>query len=460
MKKGRKRIMRTLLTKHILFPAVQSLLKNHCWDYYKELDQIQWYSQEEIEQLQWRKLKALLEHAYENVPMYLQAFQDAQITPADINTLNDLKLLPIQTKTKLRENYPHNTIAQNALEKDKIPNSTSGSTGSPFEFMVSRQLMGMRWGRYLRGNTWTGMDIGEKYLRIWGHHDKPFVERVAIGFTLNMKELSAFDINKDSVQKYAEFISKSQPKCIEAYTSAVVKLARLMKEANITGISVPAVIVSAETLYEGDRELIEEMLHCRVFNRYGAREFGAIAHECSKHKGLHINAESFFVEIVHDGNSNEQNGMGKIVITNLDNFTMPFIRYEIGDIGVFSDELLCKCGRGLPLIGSIEGRTTDFLKTPSGDIIPFLYWNYFFEQYGKYIQQFQVVQEEIDFIIIKVVPTPKYDLEIRSGIINGLQEQLGAEIKLQVDEVGEIPLSPTGKQICVQSKVDMNNDNF
>ncbi|MCZ6775629.1 MAG: hypothetical protein O7D34_04120, partial [Ignavibacteria bacterium] len=130
-----------------------------------------------MQQLQWRKLKTLLEHAYENVPMYRGAFQDAQITPADINTSDDLKLLPIQTKKTLRENYPHNTIAQNVSEKDQIPNSTSGSTGSPFEFMMNRKLMGMRWGRYLRGNTWTGMDIGERYLRIWGPHGKPFFER-------------------------------------------------------------------------------------------------------------------------------------------------------------------------------------------------------------------------------------------------------------------------------------------
>ncbi len=447
----REETMRTLLTKHLLFPAVQFVLKNHCWGYYKELEQTQWYSHEKMQQLQWRKLKTLLKHAYEHVPLYRQAFQDAKITPADINTPTDLKLLPIQTKGTLRENYPHNTIAKNASEKDRIKNSTSGSTGSPFEFMMSRQLMGMRWGRYLRGNTWTGMDIGEKFLRIWGRHDMPFVERVTIGFTLNMKALSAFDINKDSVQKYAEFISKYQPKCIEAYTSAVVKLARLMKEANITGVSVPAVIVSAETLYEGNRKLIEEMLHCKVFNRYGAREFGAIAHECSEHNGLHINAESFFVEVVPHENSPEQGKVGKIIITNFDNFTMPLIRYEIGDVGVLSDKQ-CHCGRGLPLIKTIEGRTTNFLRTPSGDIIPFLYWNYFFEQYGPYIQQFQVIQEELDFIVIKIVPANNYNPEIKSGLIKGVQKQLGEEIKLQVVEVEEIPLSPTGKQICVQSR--------
>ena len=184
--------MRVLLTKHILFPAVQFLLKNRCWDYYKELEQIQRYSHEEIQRLQWKKLKTLLEYAYEYVPLYRQEFQDAQITPEDINTPDDLKLLPIQTKATLRENYPHNIIAEGVLEKDKKPNSTSGSTGSPFEFMMSRQLMGMRWGRYLRGNTWTGLDIGEKYLRLWGPHGRPFKERVTIGFTLNMKELSLY----------------------------------------------------------------------------------------------------------------------------------------------------------------------------------------------------------------------------------------------------------------------------
>ena len=135
--------LRRFLSQRVLFPSIQVYLRNRCWDSYKELEQTQWYSHEEMQQLQWRKLETLLKHAYENVPMYRGAFQDAQITPADINTPDDLKLLPIQTKETLRENYPHNTIAQNVSEKDKIPNSTSGSTGSPFEFMMSRQSMSL-----------------------------------------------------------------------------------------------------------------------------------------------------------------------------------------------------------------------------------------------------------------------------------------------------------------------------
>ena len=439
--------MRTWLTQRLVFPGIQLVLRNGVWDHYRELDATQWHSPRQIRELQDDRLRCLLHHAYAAVPLYRRAFDDAGISPSDIGTAQDLARLPVQTKATLRANYPHDAVARDVPSRDRIANSTSGSTGSPFEFMMDRRLMGMRWARYLRGNTWTDMAIGERVLRIWGRHDKPWYERLAVASTLNMREVSAFGINRHTVRRYAEIIRAYRPRCLEAYTSAIVKLVRTMRDAGITDVSIPAVVVSAETLYQPDRELIEEILHCQVFDRYGAREFGGIAHECARHDGLHIHAESFVVEVVPE--SREPGGPGKLIVTNLDNFTMPFIRYEIGDRGVLG-AAPCACGRGLPLLVTITGRTTDFLETPSGDIIPFLYWNYFFEQYGRSIAAFQVVQEQPDSIVVKVVPTSAYDHGVRAGIVGRLRGQFGAELRIELVEVDDIPLSSAGKHVTVQ----------
>jgi hypothetical protein len=150
----------TAFAKNLLFPAIQFFLKNNCWDYYKELAQTQWHSHEEMQQLQWRKLKKLLEHAYENVSLYRQAFQGAKVTPADINTLNDLKLLPIQTKATLRENYPHNTIAKNVgtipdpLRVKYHPNIHA--VLADLNSLYYKNVRGSRWD-YRDGRQWANL---------------------------------------------------------------------------------------------------------------------------------------------------------------------------------------------------------------------------------------------------------------------------------------------------------------
>jgi phenylacetate-CoA ligase len=444
--------MRTLLTKHLLFPAVQFVLKNHCWSYYKELEQTQWYSYEEIQELQWKKLKILLEHAYKNVPMYQQAFQDTQITPSDIRSPDDLNILPIQTKGTLRANYPHNAIAQNIPKKDQISNSTSGSTGSPFEFIMSRQLMGMRWGRYLRGNTWTGMDIGEKYLRIWGPHGRPFKERVSIGFALNMKELSAFGMDEQRMLEYVEYIKKYKPKIIEAYASAAAGLAMFMNRKGITDVKVDAVITSGETLFEAYRQEIEKAFNCKVFNRYGCREFGAIAHECSEHTALHLNAESFFIEFVEDEQT-ANTGLYKIVLTNLDNFAMPFIRYEVGDVGRPADKV-CPCGLGLPLIAEPYGRMIDIVMSPSGRMISVHYLTLLFGDYNEYVKGFQATQTQEDKLEVMIVPSEQYNNAIGEVLRQNVQEHTGEDMEVKFIPVYEIPPSETGKRALLRSLVN------
>ena len=394
----------------------------------------------------------MLEHAYENVPMYRGAFQDAQITPADINTPDDLKLLPIQTKETLRENYPHNTIAQNVSEKDKIPNSTSGSTGSPVEFMMSRQLMGMRWGRYLRGNTWTRMDIGERYLRIWGPHGKPFFERFSIGFTLNMKELSAFGMDEPRMLEYVLFIKRYKPKIIEAYASAMAGLAIFINRQGITDVKVDAVITSGETLFEAYREQIEQAFHCKVFNRYGGREFGAIAHECSEHTALHLNAESFFIEFV-ENEQTANTGLYNIVLTNLDNFTMPFIRYEIGDVGKPATKV-CPCGRGLPLMAEPFGRMIDIVMSPSGRMVSVHYLTLLFGDYNEYVKGFRATQTQEDQLEVMIVPSERYSNEIGEVLRQKVQEHTGDDMEVTFIPVDEIPPSETGKRALLRSLVN------
>ena len=447
--------MRTILAKRVLFPIIQIVLKNRCWDYYKVVEESQWYSPEEIQELQWKKLKELLEHAYENVPLYHQAFEEAGLKPGDINHPDDMSRLPIMTKEIFRENYPHNTVAKNVPKSDMVLNNTSGSTGSPFQFMMSRRLVGMRWAYYIRGNKWVNLDVGERFVRLWGVR-RSFKERVSIGFTLNMKTLSAFGMDEEQMQKYVEYIKKHPPKIIEAYASAATRLAMFINSQGIRNVKVGAVITSGETLPEAHRKEIELAFNCEVFNRYGCREFGAIAHECSEHTGLHLNAESFFIEFVEDEQT-ANTGLYKIILTNLENYAMPFIRYDIGDMGRPSDKI-CTCGRGLPLIAEPYGRIIDLVMSPSGRMISVHYITLLFGSYNEYVKGFQANQTKEDTLEVLIVPTEKFNQEISDMLRAKVQDHTGSDMQVVFKLVDDIPQGESGKRAILRNLVAKNND--
>ena len=443
--------MRTWLTQRILFPAVQAILGNGAWDCYNELNETQWHAPERIRRVQEEKLRQLLHHAYATVPLYRRAFDDAGLTPDDIARIEDLTALPIQTKATLRRNHPDDTVSRTALAADRIANSTSGSTGSPFEFTMSRRLMGMRWGRYLRGQTWTGLRLGEHFLRIWGPHGRPFVERTAIGVTLNMTELSAFGMDHPRMLRYLDVIRRRRPRIIEAYASAAAGLAVFMNAHGIRDVHVEGVVTSGETLFESHRKAIEEAFHCPVYNRYGCREFGGIAHECAEHRGLHVNAESFIVEFVEDEHT-AGTGLCRVVLTNLDNFTMPFIRYDTGDVGR-AGMTYCACGRGLPVVGAPFGRMIDLVFTPSGRMISVHFLTLLFGDYNRYVSGFQAIQTAPDRLQVLFVPTDDLTPMVEKELHGRLQEHTGDDMHVLLEPVSELPEGDNGKRALLRSEI-------
>jgi phenylacetate-CoA ligase len=441
--------MRTWLTQRILLPAVQSALRNGAWDCYTELNETQWSSPQRILAHQHEKLSQLLRHAYATVPLYRRAFDGAGLVPDDVKRPEDLALLPIQTKASLREGHPHDTVSRTALAADRIANSTSGSTGSPFEFTMSRRLMGMRWGRYLRGQTWTGMRLGDRYVRLWGPHGRPPLERAAIAFTLNMTELSAFGMDPARMLSYVNLIRQRRPRIIEAYASAAAGLAVFMNQNGLADVHVDAVITSGETLFAAHRAAIEQAFHCPVFNRYGCREFGGIAHECAAHHGLHVNAESFVVEFIEDERT-VRTGLRRIVLTNLDNLTMPFIRYDIGDIGR-PGTAPCSCGRGLPVIEAPFGRMIDLVFSPSGRMISVHFLTLLFGDYSRYVSGFQAIQTAPDRLDVLFVPTGRLTPMIEKELHARLLEHAGEDMQVVLEPVAELPEGDNGKRALLRS---------
>lgn len=408
---------------------------------FRSLIKSQWYPFEKLQKLSEKKLHALLNHCYTNVPYYHQVFKNLRLKPDDIKTVEDLRKLPTLTKSMVRENF-HRLIASNLSPKQLLLSSTSGSTGEPLRFI--NDSVSLLWinAAVLRSFYWAGFRRFDKLVNVWGFPStksifpiKPWQRQMTI---------STFGANEQNMQGYLELIERFKPKGMRGYASSLYLLAQLNSK-----VKLDFVVSTSETLFPHWRKLIQGKFDCGVFDNYSSREF-MIASECEEHRGYHIACENLIVEIVRNDEHASTGEIGKILITDLTRYGMPFIRYEIGDMGVPSDEV-CPCGRGLPLIKSIEGRTTDMVFTPDGKFVSGPAVTLIFKDLD--IEWFQVVQKTRQKLIVKIVRGSKYrgDVDTRF-ILNRLKQYVG-DMKVEVKFVDEIPPARSGKRHVVVSEV-------
>ena len=425
---------------------------SYWWKYYQELKESQWWSADRIAILQLDRLKALLRYAYLNVPYYTKKFREMGLEPDDIKTTDDLTKLPILTKKDVRENLP-DLVARNFPQTKLIPYSTGGSTGEPLQFYITEETSNRGAGAAWRAYYWYGYEWGDKVAYLWGSQ-----RDLSIQANLSNKishlifrtvYLDAFDMSEKRMEEFAQKLAKFKPKVIIAYASAAHLFAKYLKYRQIYTIKPRAVITQAEKLLQEQRQLIEEVFNCEVFDFYGSREVSTMSAECPQHKGYHVSAENVVLEFIKDNKPVPPGETGKILVTDLHNYAMPFIRYENGDLGVPSGEK-CSCGRGLPLMHSIEGRLADILvfgdKMTTTLMIPHLFKD-------LPIKQYQLVQEIEGELTIKIVKTDKYTGEHTEQILKLMQTYVGSNIKLNLRFVSQIPPTKSGKYRFIISKV-------
>ncbi|MFW9989148.1 MAG: phenylacetate--CoA ligase family protein [Candidatus Odinarchaeota archaeon] len=390
-------------------------------------------------------MQYLIDYSVKNIKFYSNFFKQNNLKTTDIKRSEDLVKLPVITKEVYRENFPNNIVDLNSKKKDLILNSTSGSTGTPFKFYQTRRLRGQSAARLIFFYEWAGRLYGEPLARMWGHVNSNFKIKFFNKYIENALVVNAFDLGEHTFPRYFKKIQKKQPKLLESYTSAAYAFSILLNKKNLS-LNIPSTIVSGETLYDFQIKLIKESLNTELYNRYGCREFGNIAQECSKHKGMHIYQEEFIIEILDENNNPVKEGeKGKIVVTALDNYSMPFIRYQIDDIGVISTKD-CTCGRNLRMFESIQGRVTDMIYSPSGKHISLYFFALIFQELSDYISEFQVLQKKkSDELILRVIPTKKFNDTIKSRIINQVMK-MDDSFMISVDKVDEIKPEPFGKK--------------
>lgn len=419
------------------------------FDNLKSLKESEWKSKEKIEKIQnWNIIK-LIHHAYKTVPFYKRWYDESGVEISSINTIDDLPKLPILTKKLVKQHQ--DKLLSDKFDKGSLKQQlTSGTTGTPLSIYQTQQSLNLQWAVFWRFRERFGMKVGDRHLMFGArlpvsqNQQKPPYWRH--DYFNNRVYLSTSHISEKTVLDIVDYLNSTHFDFFTGYPSAMVNLAKLMREKDLKLLNNPKVIFSAsDALLKNHEEIISEVFGAPVTEFYGNVEFAGTMSKC-EHGRFHVDYEHCFVETqkVEDPESHE------MILTGWGNEAMPFIRYKIGDYGVPGDSE-CDCGRKSNTFASIDGRTEDYVITPDGRKL--IGMNQVFE-YAENALKIQLLQKMKEEVIFRIVPGEHFSDEDKQALIREFRRRAGNEIEIKFELVNSIEKSPGGKFKAVISKID------
>jgi len=414
------------------------------FSYLENLKMTQFYTPEKIKSLQWEKLKKLLIYSGANCLYYKKLFKKNNINIADINTYNDFLRIPLLDKKEVRENFF--SIISNKFDKNQLLlNHSSGSTGQPLAFYQTKEFKLMAKAHQLRNYEWCGYEIGDKFALLWGSeiyfNSKFFFDKLE-NYLYNRLEFNTFCLTEDVLKRYALRLSKFSPKLISTYVSSIYLIGQIVKKYNLPQIKVGAIQTTSEVISDFQRSFIKKNFGVDIFDKYGSRETNVIAHECIKHNGLHINSENVFVEFLRDNKPVKEGEVGEVVVTNLNNYGMPLIRYRMHDLARPLSN--CDCGLGLPKMSHVIGRRSDMIVTADGGFVDSYLFSYILMRFEN-IKAFQIVQDTLNKLRIRLIVKEKPDEGFEIEISKLINKFAGKNFRIKFEYVEQISPLSSGK---------------
>ena len=423
------------------------------------LEKSQWFSFKDLRARQEIALARQLRAAYDFVPYYRGLFDERGITPADIHSAEELYKLPLLTKARARAagDSRRRTVPPMAT----INKLTGGTTGEPLIFGFDPGSEYWRHANKLRGWGWAGYHVGERAFYYWGPaqtETPPWSKRTKVALDRFMKRERYVDCTRRGPQDLAAALRafvEHRPSMFICYTQAGVDLARYIVDNNLRTWDDIAVLCCAERLDPHDRPMLERAFGPQVFETYGCREVMLIGTECEQHDGLHTSMENLIVELVVRDGENERPAkpgeVGEIVVTDLHNVGMPFIRYALGDLAVQGDETPCKCGRGLGRIRNIEGRTAETFRDATGTPVCGILFSRIFswsKDLAENVRHWQVVQHHDSSLTLQVEVSKPLTAQAHADLQRSFKQYL-AGMTINIVEVAELLPGPNGKRRTV-----------
>jgi phenylacetate-CoA ligase len=442
----------TWLVSRAIFP-LQEIVKRHSTvAVRRQLERTQWWSAEELAALQLRRLQALLVHAGARVPYYRDLFRSIGFEPRSVAAIADIQRLSFLTKALIRS---HSDRLKSEDARSLARGNTGGSSGEPLIFFIGRERVSHDVAAKWRATRWWGVDIGDPEIVVWGSPIELGAQDRMRGWRdrlLRTELLPAFEMSPEKLDEFISVIRRRRPKMLFGYPSALAHIARHaeMRGAVMSDLGIKVAFVTSERLYESQREAIARVFGCRVANGYGGRDAGFIAHECPQ-GAMHITAEDVIVELIDaDGKPVPPGTAGEIVVTHLATRDYPFIRYRTGDVAVM-DSAPCRCGRCLPVLKEIQGRTSDFVVAADGTVMHGLALIYVVRDMPG-VEAFKVVQESRQRTTVQLVVNSSFGRGGCDVVIEGFKRRLGSEVDVNVELVSRIPPEKSGKFRYVVSR--------
>jgi phenylacetate-CoA ligase len=443
------------LFRAVLFPAWEgSVRRRPTAERLAWLEATQWKSRDELEAMQLDALRRLVAHAREHVPFYRERLDG--IDEASLRSLDDLAKIPILSHDEARVD-PERRESR-AEPRPTIRKQTSGTTGQPLVIGYEPSSECWRQAVKLRAYAWAGYDVGDRVLFFWGAPvagPVPIGKRAKVLLDRAMKRERHFPcalLDDAHLAEVARSIARDAPDVVVTYAHAGAELARFVLRTGARSWSTIPLVCGAERLLPRDRADLEAAFG-PVFDTYGCREVMLIGAECEAHDGLHVSMENLVVEIVvtePDGSRRtaREGELGEVVLTDLHNFAMPFLRYANGDVAVAGPRARCACGRGLARIRDVAGRTSELLRDALGRPVTGLSMSFLFANLGMAVRQFQLVQHRDRSVTLKLA----LDAPLEPSVIERLREDCAARLSglpVRIEPVRTLPRSPAGKHRLV-----------
>jgi len=409
--------------------------------YYNIYKETQWYNEEQMRNYQLTKFKKLIEHCYTNVPFYRNYMKDNKIFPNDIVSMEQATLFPVVTKELIKDRYKDFTPLNLKLIKGVKSDTTGGTTGN---ILVKRNDAITRssiWATFKRFYDW--MDIAErdKKLFLMGGHvirknRLDMLKNKITNILTNSISFSPYDTSEENYRNIINVLEKNDVALLRGYSQFLFSFCQRLENEGLK-FNIKAVTTTAEPIMPVHRELFKKILNAETYDQYGCGEIGGIAYECEQHSGLHVSEERVYLEV------NESN---QLIITDLDNFSMPFIRYFNADEAIVSHKK-CRCGRESQVLEKILGRTCDYVKGINGEVLHWAYfWHLVFDSSiskNNNLRKVQVIQTQKDKLKIRLVSNPLTNAEEEIWIKN-IQSRMG-KINIEFSYEDDIENSASGK---------------
>jgi phenylacetate-CoA ligase len=434
-------MIKNIFTEKIILPSSDLLLDRSISKDLRFLQNSQWWSKEKLENFQNEQLQKLIQYSYKNVPYYTNLFDKLSISPKDIQTKEDLKKLPILTKADIKNNFPHSIVSKNLKKGSFYRRASSGSTGEPLQYYLSKKAFSMNVASNLRGWYWMGYRLGDKFVKI-SHNARASKEKRIQDFLLSNKYIDFKNIDNQSLMEVIMALDNYKPDIIRCYPDPLFFISELLEKHNIK-LRPKAIATTGNTLHSSTREKIENIFDCKIFDAYSC-EGGASFFECETHSCYHSAMEYAISEFVDVNEVENGKYQGRMITTCLWNYALPFIRYDSQDILEW-DNKKCTCGRGLLNINRIIGRDSDILITPLGKRIIVHKFTIFFSKIEAVVQ-FQIIQDKPDHMIFKLIVNSSYLKTMEDDILFFWNDAISDGVKIDIEYVNHIKSTPAGKR--------------